>query len=69
MPHSLPDDQTLTYLLYAGGVLILCVPIIHFVLRFIKEKRDEEKERQMILKQILEDRKKDKEKEKAGGLK
>ncbi len=56
------DDKTLTYILYAGGALILCIPIIHLIVRTIIQKREEEKERKLILKQIMEDRKKEKDK-------
>jgi cbb3-type cytochrome oxidase subunit 3 len=54
------DDKTLNWLLIGGAILILLIPVIHFALRTLKEKREEEKERKLILRQIMEDREKEK---------
>ncbi len=54
------DDKTLTILLWGGSIFCVCIPAIHFALAHFKRKREEEKERQMILKQFVEERKNNK---------
>lgn len=59
------DDSTLKILLIGGIILILLVPIIHFIFRLITDKKQEDKERKAILRALMEDRQKEKDTEKA----
>lgn len=54
------NDNFITILMWSGAALCVLAPAIHFTLAHLSRKREEEKERKVILKEFMEERKRQK---------